>query len=213
MKRLRLILADDHSLVLAGFCKLLEDDFDIVTIAEDGRTLVAAAHEFHPDVILLDISMPLLNGVDAARRIRIESPSTKIIFITMHSNPEYVREALCAGASGYLLKRSAASELVAAIHAVSAGGQYITPVLSPDIRDFLSETGSTNRPFPLTFRQREVLQLSAEGRAMKDIAFVLNISMKTVQYHKHCLTLKLGIRSTAELTMYAIESGLIASWK
>ena len=211
MKRLRLIMADDHSLVLAGFRELLEDEFDIVAVAEDGRTLVGAARVFQPDVILLDISMPLLNGIDAARRIRSEAPGTKLIFLTMHSKPEYVQEALAAGGSGYLLKRSAASELATAIHTVSAGKQYITPVLNKELREFLSETASKSRSSPLSGRQREVLQLIAEGRAMKEIAYLLNISMKTVEHHKHCLRLKLGIRSTAELTMYAIENGIVGS--
>lgn len=211
MKRLRLIMADDHSLVLAGFRKLLEDEFDIVAVVEDGRTLVAAARQLHPDVILLDISMPLLNGIDAARHIRRESPGVKLIFLTMHSEPEYVQEALAAGGSGYLLKRSAASELVTAIRIVSAGKQYITPVLNKDLREFLSETGPKNALSPLSTRQREVLQLIAEGRPMKEIAFRLNISIKTVQHHKHCLTSKLGIRSTAGLTAYAIEKGIIGS--
>jgi DNA-binding NarL/FixJ family response regulator len=209
MKRLRLILADDHSLVLAGFRALLEHEFDVVATAGDGRSLVAAARELHPDIVLLDISMPLLNGIDAARHIRRNSPDTRIIFLSMHSDLEYVREALAAGASGYLLKRSTASELISAIQVVSQGGQYITPVLNKELRDYFSETGSSNRASPLTSRQREILQLIAEGRAMKEIAYLLNISMKTAQHHKHCLRLKLGVKSTAELTMYAIENGLL----
>jgi DNA-binding NarL/FixJ family response regulator len=211
MKRLRLIMADDHSLVLAGLVTLLQQEFDVVATVEDGRSLVAAVRKWRPDIVLLDISMPLLNGLDAAKLIRTASPETKTIFITIHSNPEYIRQALAAGASGYLLKRSAASELTKAIETVSAGRQYLSPVLNKALRDFLSQAGTHTRVAPLSFRQREVLQLIAEGRPIKEIAFLLNISTKTVQHHKHCLTVKLGIRSTAELTMYAIETGLIAS--
>jgi DNA-binding NarL/FixJ family response regulator len=210
MRRLRLIMADDHTLVLAGFRKLLETECEIVRVAEDGRTLVCAAEELHPDVILLDISMPLLNGIDAARQIRKTSPESKLIFVTMHSNPEYVREALSAGGSGYLLKRSAASELVPAIHAVFEGSTYITPILNKELAGFMS-TSDTLRSCTLTPRQREVVQLIAEGRATKEIAFILNVSMKTVEYHKSCIYSKLGIRTTAALTKYAIDNGIIGS--
>ena len=211
MKRLRLIMADDHALVLAGFRKLLETECDIVSVAEDGRALVAAAEEFHPDVILMDISMPLLNGIDAARKIRRASPRSKIIFVTMHADPDYVREALSAGASGYLLKRSAASELLPAIHAVFKGETYITPVLNKDLLGLLAASDQQPKASPLTPRQREVLQLTAEGRAMKEIAFILNVSPKTVEYHKNCICLKLGTRTTAGLTKYAIDNGIISA--
>lgn len=211
MKRLRLIMADDHALVLAGFRKLLETECDIVCVAEDGRALVAAAEEFHPDVILMDISMPLLNGIDAARKIRRASPRSKMIFVTMHADPDYVREALSAGASGYLLKRSAASELLPAIHAVFKGETYITPVLNKDLLGLLTASDQQPKSSPLTPRQREVLQLTAEGRAMKEIAFILNVSTKTVEYHKSCICLKLGTRTTAGLTKYAIDNGIISA--
>lgn len=204
-------MADDHTLVLAGFRKLLETECEIVRVAEDGRTLVCAAEELHPDVILLDISMPLLNGIDAARQIRKTSPESKLIFVTMHSNPEYVREALSAGGSGYLLKRSAASELVPAIHAVFGGSIYITPILNKELAGFMSTPETQLRSCLLTPRQREVVQLIAEGRAMKEIAFILNVSMKTVEYHKSCIYSKLGVRTTAALTKYALDNGIIGS--
>lgn len=209
MNRLRLIMADDHALVLAGLRKLLEAECDIVSVAEDGRALVAAAEELHPDVILMDISMPLLNGIDAARQIRRASPKSKMIFVTMHADVDYVREALSAGASGYLLKRSAASELLPAIHAVFNGGTYITPILNKDLRGLMTAP-EKSRYCTLTPRQREVLQLVAEGRAMKEIAYILNVSTKTVEYHKSCIGLRLGIRTTAGLTKYAIDNGMIA---
>jgi DNA-binding NarL/FixJ family response regulator len=210
MKRLRLIMADDHALVLAGLRKLLETECDVVSVVEDGRALVAAAEEFHPDVILMDISMPLLNGIDAARQIRRASPKSKMIFVTMHADADYVREALSAGASGYLLKRSAASELLPAIHSVFNGGTYITPILNKHLPGLMSAPDQECRSCALTPRQREVLQLVAEGRAMKEIAYILRVSTKTVEYHKNCIGLKLGTRTTAGLTKYAIDNGIIA---
>jgi DNA-binding NarL/FixJ family response regulator len=210
MKRLRLIMADDHTLVLAGFRKLLEADFDIVDVAEDGRSLVQAAEQLKPDVILLDISMPLLNGIEAARQIRMRAPNARLIFVTMHSNPDYVREAMRAGASGYLLKRSAASELVPAIRAVFAGNQYVTPLID---RELVSLRGDAQEASSnaLTDRQREVLQLIAEGRAVKEIASILHVSNKTVEYHKTCIYRRLGIRATAALTRYALDNKIVAT--
>jgi DNA-binding NarL/FixJ family response regulator len=209
MKKLRLIMADDHTLVVAGFRKLLESEFEILDVAEDGRSLVQAAERLQPDVILLDISMPVLNGIDAARQIRSRAPNSKLIFVTMHSNPDYVREAFRAGGSGYLLKRSAASELVPAIRAVFAGDQYITPLIDRELVSLgdEEETG----PGALTERQREVLQLIAEGRAVKEIAAILNLSSKTVEYHKNCIARRLGTRTTAALTRYAIHNKIIAT--
>jgi DNA-binding NarL/FixJ family response regulator len=211
MKPFRVMMADDHTLVLAGFQKLLETECDIVGIAEDGRTLVTEAEQLRPDVILLDISMPLLNGLDAARQLTKVTPDTKIIFVTMHANPEYVREALSAGASGYLLKKSAASELLPAIRTVVSGSTYITPILNKDLMGLIASSDPKSRSSPLTPRQREVLQLIAEGRAMKEIAYILHLSTKTVEYHKSCIGLKLGLRSTAAMTKYALENGIVGS--
>ena len=202
-------MADDHALVLAGLRKMLESECDIVSVAEDGRTLVSAAESLRPDVILLDISMPLLNGIEAARQIRRASPNSKLIFITMHADSGYVREALSAGGSGYLLKNSAGSELLPAIRTVFSGGTYITPALNKSLLDLMATPEQQDKSSPLTPRQREVLQLVAEGKAMKEIAYILNVSPKTVEYHKSCISSKLGTRTTAGMTKYAIENGLI----
>jgi DNA-binding NarL/FixJ family response regulator len=203
MSRPRILLADDHALVAAGICKLLEPEFDIVGTVETGRALVEAAPALNPDVILLDISMPLLNGIDAATRIKQSVPGAKLIFITVHNDPNYVAEAFRAGASGYLLKRSAASELAAAIHQVLRGQLYLTPLVA-------SQPVRSRAGLRLTPRQREVLQLVAEGYSAKEIAASLKLSVKTVEFHKSALMQKLRLHTTAELTKYAIERGLIS---
>ncbi len=213
MSRPRVLLADDHTLVLDGFRKLLEDRCEIVGVAEDGRTLLRMAQEFQPDVITLDISMPLLNGVDAARKLKKILPCTKLIFVTMHADQAYVTEAFKAGASGYLLKRSAGSELLQAIHSVMDGQCYITPLVAKDLVQSVI-TGKmpvvlTDKS--LTVRQREVLQLVAEGMTVKEIALALNLSPKTVEFHKSQLMAQLDLHTTAELTKYALAHGLLAS--
>jgi DNA-binding NarL/FixJ family response regulator len=212
MKKFRLLMADDHTLVLEGLKRILEADFDLVGTAENGRELVRLAEELKPDVVLVDISMPLLNGIDATRQLLKHTPQAKVIFVTMHADADYVAEAFRAGASGYLLKRSAASELVTAIHDVMKGRYYVTPLVT---REALSPLfGGPPEPrklsSTLTSRQREVLQLVAEGSSVKEIASILRVSAKTVEFHKSALMDRLGIHTTAELTRYAIEHGLIA---
>ncbi len=204
MKRARLLLADDHALVVAGLRKLLEPEFDVVGTVADGRSLLDAAQRLTPDVILLDISLPLLNGIDAARAVRKALPDIKVVFVTMHSDPDYVSEAFRAGGSGYVLKRSAASELGTAIREVLAGRDYLTPLVAP-------HPAPGRRTPELTARQREVLQLVAEGRTTKEIASILHISIKTVEFHKAGIMQKLSMHSTAELTKYAIDHGMIGS--
>jgi len=199
-------------LVLEGLKRILESDFDLVGMAENGRELLRLAEEFKPDVVLLDISMPLLNGIDAAKQLLKLTPQPKVIFVTMHADSDYVAEAFRAGASGYLLKRSAATELVTAIQEVMKGRYYVTPLVT---REALSPLfGGAPEPrrlsSTLTSRQREVLQLVAEGRSVKEIASILQVSAKTVEFHKSALMDRLGIHTTAELTRYAIEHGLIA---
>ena len=213
MKRTRIVLADDHTLVLEGLHKLLENEYDIVGMAEDGRTLLKVAQEQYPDVVVLDISMPQLNGLDAARQLHKLLPTCKIIFLTMHADPTYAKEAFQAGASGYLLKRSAASELVLAIHAVLKDQCYVTPEITKDVLLplFTESEESLNVESPLTKRQREVLQLVAEGKSVKDIANSLNISSKTVEYHKTKLMRELDLYSTVELTKYAVAKGIVSS--
>jgi DNA-binding NarL/FixJ family response regulator len=212
MKKPRLLLADDHTLVLEGLKRILDEEFELVGAAENGREALRMAVDLKPDVILLDISMPLLNGIDVARQLTKTSLAVKIIFITMHSDSDYVSEAFRAGASGYLLKRSAASELVTAVHEVMKGRFYVTPLVTREALSPLFNGGTPPRKLSstLTSRQREVLQLVAEGRAVKEIATILQVSAKTVEFHKAALMDRLDIHTTAELTRYAIEHGLIA---
>ncbi|MDQ6705859.1 MAG: response regulator transcription factor [Acidobacteriota bacterium] len=207
MTRARVLMGDDHTLVLAGFRKLLEPEFDLVGVVEDGRKLVEMAQSLRPDVILTDISMPLLNGFDAARQIRKLAPESKIVFVTMHADPDYIAEALRLGALGYLLKRSAASELAFAIHEVLAGRTYVTPLVPKQVG---AEGEETRSPVELSPRQREVLQLVAEGHANKEIARILKLSMKTVEFHKSNLSRKLNLHSTADLTKYAIQHRIVS---
>lgn len=213
MTRPRVLLADDHTLVLDGYRKLLEDQCEIVGAAEDGRTLLAMAQQLQPDIVTLDISMPQLNGIDAARKLQKDLPRTKIIFVTMHADQAYVNEAFKAGASGYLLKRSAGSELLQAIQSVMNGHHYVTPLIA---KDLVQSVVTGRKPGvlkgqDLTPRQREVLQLVAEGRTVKEVAASLNISPKTVEFHKSQLMEQLDLHTTAELTKYALTHGLIAS--
>ncbi len=216
MTKPRILIADDHSIVLAGLCKLVEADGEgeVVGTAEDGRALVEEAQKLRPDIILLDISMPLLNGLDAARQIRKLVPECKLIMLTMHATPTYAAEAFKAGVSGYLIKRSAASELKHAIQAVLRGQHYMTPLITKDVLDSALHPPEGNArkrpPSTLTPRQREVLQLVAEGKGTKDIASLLKISVKTVEFHKFRIMDELDLHSTAELTKYAIAEGLVS---
>jgi DNA-binding NarL/FixJ family response regulator len=213
MSRPRVLLADDHTLVLDGFRKLLEERCEIVGVAEDGRTLIRKAQELQPDIVTLDISMPHLNGVDAARKLKRILPRTKLIFVTMHADPAYVNEAFKAGASGYLLKRSAGSELLQAIQSVMEGQCYVTPLVAKNLVKSVITGGkpAVLKEEPLTARQREVLQLVAEGMTVKEVASTLNISPKTVEFHKSQIMALLDLHTTAELTKYALIHGLIAS--
>jgi DNA-binding NarL/FixJ family response regulator len=212
MKKTRLLIADDHTLVLEGLKRILESEFDLVGAAENGRDLVRLAAELKPDIVLLDISMPLLNGIDAARQLIKTVPQTRIIFVTMHADSDYVAEAFRSGASGYLLKRSAASELVTAIHEVMKGRYYVTPLVTREALSPLFDGTPEPKKLTttLTTRQREVLQLVAEGRSVKEIAAILKVSSKTVEFHKAALMDRLGIHTTAELTRYAIGHGMVA---
>jgi len=212
MTRPRILLADDHTLVLEGLCRLLEEDYEVVGMVEDGRALVDAAQRLEPDVVVLDISMPLLNGLEAARQLRKLVPRSKVIFLTMHADPTYATEGFQAGASGFLLKRSAASELTQAIHAALKGQYYVTPVIAKDLLSPIVQTSPSSLPKggTLTPRQREILQLVAEGKSTKEIATILNISVKTVEFHKSNIMQQLDLHTTAELTKYAIAHGLTA---
>ena len=211
MFRPRIILADDHSIVLNSLTKLLQDTCDVIATASNGFEVVEAAQCLNPDAVVLDISMPELNGLEAARRIKARTPSCKIIFLTMHGDPLYAQEAFHAGASGYLLKRSAASELNKAISEVVQGRSYLTPLLVSEQNKgwlFRSADEAIRRLQSLTPRQREVLHLIAEGKSIKAIALDLNISAKTVEFHKTKIMERLDLHTTAQLTRYAVAHGL-----
>lgn len=202
--RPRVLLADDHALVAAGLSKLLEEDFDLLGTVGDGRALIAAAQSSNPDVVLTDISMPMLNGLEATRQLRATLPSCKIVFLTVHSDSAYVREAFRAGGAGYVLKRSAAEELPRAIREVLNNNLYLTPLINQSALEGVFN-GVDVRGNMLSTRQREVLQLVAEGHSAKEIGTILGISAKTVEFHKGSIMKKLDLHSTAELTRYALE--------
>lgn len=208
----RVLIAEDHQLVLDGISRIIEGECEIVGTATTGRQIVELAAVTKPDVILLDIAMPSLNGIDAARQIKRAMPKVKIIFVTVQCNRDYVREAFEAGASGYVLKQAAASELVSAICEVQQGRFFLSSMIS---ERFLGHKPSgEENPLKLfsalTPRQREVLQLVAEGKSAKEIGFTLSISVKTVEFHKKHLMDELNLRTTAELIRYAVEKGLVS---
>ena len=211
MTQPRVLLADDHAMVLAGLCKILEPEYDLVGTAGDGRELLELAASLKPDVVVVDISMPLLNGLDAVRQLKKTDSSVKVVFLTMHADVDFATEAFRAGASGHLLKHSAVEELPKAINAALQGRVYITPLVAKGV---LSSLMDSPAPTPrqgadLTSRQREVLQLVAEGRTIKEIAGILNVSPRTVEFHKTNLVKVLGVRTTAELTRYAVKRGIV----
>ena len=210
MPKLRILLADDHLLVLEGFRRILETQYELVGTVEDGRALLEAAKELQPDIVILDVSMPLLNGIDAAAQLKKICPRTKIIIVTMHADTEYVQSAFEAGATAYVLKRSALDELEQAIRAAMTGHSYITPLITQDMLNvFLSRTSETSSgTHILTTRQREILQLLAEGRTAKETANLLNISSRTVEFHKSQILTRLNLHNTADLIKYAVTHGI-----
>ena len=212
MTRARIVLADDHQIVVAGLRSLLQSEFELVGSAENGLELIELAERTKPDVIVTDISMPLLNGIDAVRKLREMGIGAKIVFLTMHPDVVYATRALEAGASGYVLKHSAPDELVAAIHAALAGGRFVSKSLrNPALDELLHPSRRhVKTTVELTARQREVLQLLAEGKSAKEIATVLGISPRTVETHKYNIMDDLGVKTTAELVQHAIKHGLIA---
>lgn len=209
MKRPRILLADDHALMLDGFSNLLEPKYAVVGTVEDGRALVEAAIRLSPDLIILDITMPILNGIDAAREIRKHVPLVKLLFVTMHTSPTYLQAALEAGANGYAVKSSGRSEILAAVESVLGGSRYVTPGVGGEGLDPSGDPSRAAASLRLTARERQILQLTAEGKSRKEVAFALGISEKTVAFHKDNLKRKLGLRSTAQLTRYALDEGLI----
>jgi len=210
MKRPRVLLADDHKIVTEGLKGLLEPEFELVGTVEDGRALLAAAEKLRPDVIVADISMPLLNGIDSVRQIKKAHGDIKIVFLTMHPDVTYAVSAFDAGASGYVLKHSAPTELVTAIRSALNGKTFVTPLLAGEFMQLTKErTSQRGELTSLTPRQREILQLLAEGHSAKEIATVLNISSRTVEFHKYRIMKDLGIKSAAELVHYAVRHGIV----
>ena len=211
MKKLRVILADDHKIVLEGLKNLLKPEFDLVATVEDGRALLKAQKQLNPDVIVADISMPLLNGIEAVRQIKKADPHVKVVFLTMHPDVTYAAEAFEAGASGYVLKHSASSELVNAINDALKGRTYVTPMIAGELMEDYRE-GLPPRDFhkKLSLRQREVLQLLAEGKLAKEVAGILNISTRTVEFHKYKMMESLGIKTSAALVQYAVKHRIVS---
>src|SRR5215471_882801 len=211
MKRFTLLLADDHDVLMDSLVHMLRRDFDVVGVARDGRTMIEMAKETRPDVIVTDISMPNLNRIDAARMLRQDIPSIKILFLTMHSDFLLIGDAFRAGASGFVLKSCDMSELVKAIHSIAKGSTYITPLLAEDLISILMTTDprKPSRDTPLTSRQREVLQLLSEGKTMKEAAALLGISTRTAESHKYEIMRQLGVETTAELIRYAVRIKLV----
>jgi DNA-binding NarL/FixJ family response regulator len=210
-RRPRVLLADDHLLVAEALKSLLAPEFDLVGVVEDGSTLVEAAGRLHPDVIVADVTMPHLNGIEALVHLRQGGDRVPVVFLTMHRDVTFARRALEAGASGFVLKHSAPAELVSAIRAALAGGTYVTPQIAGEVLAAMKQ-GPEQAPDPvdsLTPRQREVLQLLAEGRSAKEIASSLSISARTVEFHKYQMMETLDLHTNAELVHFAIKHGLV----
>jgi len=209
----RILIADDHNLV-AELCKrLLETEFDVIGVVSDGRALVRAASERKPDVIVVDIAMPVLNGLDAGRQVKKMLPDVKLVYLTMNPAPEVAAEAFRRGASGYLLKTCASAEMVNAVREVLRGKTYLSSSLSRDTIDFLrrQDYELVDEEGRLTERQREVLQLLAEGKVMKEVGGILNMTPRTVAYHKYRMMEVLGARSSADLIKYAVRNHMVAA--
>lgn len=207
----RILLGDDHALILDGLRTALQNHYEITGLAKDGRALVQAAEQLKPDLVILDISMPLLNGFEAAKQIKKNLPHTKLIFLSQHLNPAYLKQALRLGASGYVLKAGATEELQQAIQAVLRGKTYITPAFGEEViaRLWNREGELSEESEGLTERQREILQLIVEGRGNKEIADILHLSVKTIEFHRARIMVKLGVKTVAELTKVALQQGLI----
>jgi DNA-binding NarL/FixJ family response regulator len=204
------LLADDHRVVAEGLKRLLADDFELVGMVEDGRALVASAKKLQPDIVVADISMPQLNGIDAMAQMKKDNPDIKVVFLTMHQEPAYARRALEAGAAGFVVKHSAPEELVMAIQAALKGQTFITPALASEVlRQARHEPRKGDDRQLLTPRQREILQLVAQGKSAKEIAAELAISARTVEFHKYQMMETHGLHSNAELIHFAIKHGIV----
>lgn len=212
MNRPRVLLADDHRMVAEGLKSLLSADFELVGVVEDGRALLESARKLRPDVIVADITMPHLNGLDALAVLRKENPGVKVVILTMHQEPAYARRALEAGAAAYVLKHSAPAELITAIRAALRDATYLSPAVAGGVIQALQrgDAVAADPATRLTVRQREILQLLAEGRSAKEIAATLGISSRTVEFHKYQMMETLGIQHSAELIHFAIKHGIVA---
>jgi len=210
MPKPRVLLADDHVLVLEGFRRILQERYELVGTVGDGYALLAAAKTVQPDIVILDISMPLLNGIETAAQLKKICPAAKIIVVTMHAGADYVRSAFEAGASAYVLKGSAVDELEHAIRAVLGGHSYITPLITKELVDVYLSAHS-EKPRDLTPRQREVLRFLAEGRTAKEIANLLHITSRTVEFHKGQILDQLKLKTTADLIKYALTHGIVTA--
>ena len=207
MTRPRILMADDHQMLLDAFKAMLEPDFDVVGSVTDGRALLEEFARLHPDVVLLDVAMPLLNGLDAGRQLKAQRRSVKLIYLTMNPDPDLAGEALRLGASGYVLKSSAAQELKQAIQEALRGRSYITPLITRDVVGSLIQRTPRSE---LTGRQREVLQLLAEGKSMKEVGAILDLTPRTVAFHKYRMMEQLRLKTTAELVKFAVREGVVA---
>ena len=210
MQRPRVLLADDHVMVAQGLGRLLEGEVEIVATVSDGAALVEQAQKHRPDIIVADVSMPVMNGLEAMRRLRHLGIRAKFIFLTLHAEPQLASEAMRSGASGYVLKQAAGDELIEAVRAVAGGLTYLTPLITGDVLRAMAQPDDTQR-IALTARQLDVLRLVAEGKRMKEIASELQISVRTVETHKQGLQHTLGADTTADLIKFAIKHGLIPS--
>jgi DNA-binding NarL/FixJ family response regulator len=212
VNKVKILLADDHRIILEGLRTLLESEYDVVGMAEDGYMLVKEALRLKPDVIITDISMPSLNGIDAIRQIRKEGLNPKVIFLTMHNDAMYAKEVLDMGASGFVLKHSASSELLTAVQEALRGNTHISPVISQELLRLYKGDKKSHKGIlsSLSLRQREVLQLLAEGKSAKEVANVLKISSRTVEFHKYSLMRLLNIKTNAELIQFAIKHGIVS---
>jgi DNA-binding NarL/FixJ family response regulator len=208
MRHARVLLADDHTMVAQGLARLLRDDFDLVGTVGDGKALIDAAQRLRPDVIVADMAMPVMDGLEALHQLKAARINAKVIFLTMHADAQLATEALRVGASGYVLKHAAGEELITAIQEVLQGRTYLTPLIAKDVITSLMAP-EKHATVTLTPRQREVLRLIAEGRRMKEIAATLQLSTRTVETHKYDMMRALGMQSTAELVRYAIPLGLV----
>jgi DNA-binding NarL/FixJ family response regulator len=211
VSRTRVLLADDHTLITEALRKLLEGEFEVVGSVEDGRALLNVALDLRPDVVVLDIGLPLLNGLDAGQQLRERNPKIKIVYLTQNRDPNLAAEAFRRKASGYLLKNSAASELSLAIREAVRGRSYVSPVIAKGMMECMLNRGPDGEGLPgLTPRQREVLQLLAEGKSMKEVAAILNITTRTVEFHKYRIMELLSLKTNAELVQYAVRQGIVS---